>query len=1045
MITAADLRACRSALDVSQLFSRLGWPVTPQRVDPGEWTSIEGSSIDGVDAWHLIRHGGVDLYAFEAREEDSREGVVPFLRGLSRWNRVLEPSAFWLSPSRDSMSLFGCRGARRLDVALDAPSADAVDRIASLELSRTAATVDARSLFRKALDRESAGRRFFERFRRAMRGIDAAIADALPEESPRSRRDHSLLLLSRLLFLYFLQQKGWLDGSHRFLSSSFERAADGGTGFHTLVLAPLFFDCLSTPVAHRSASARRLGSIPYLNGGLFARSALEQRCPSLALSDSLWREVLDDTFERFSFCANEDDEQGVHIDPEMLGRVFESLMEVEERAESGTFYTPRNLVDRLASDAVTVWAAEGDRTLAGELRAIIDGRHEPFPAAEAGKVLTRLRSITVIDPACGSGAFLLSAMRVVEALTRSAAEAAGEPVEADLRARIVERSIFGVDLKSEAVRLCELRLWLAIVSASEHDARSVPPLPNLDRNVLQGNSLAGPLDFLGGARAAIYRDWSRALRAREDLVTRYKHAPWGQRDALARALRESDLVLSSTMLEKSLDADRAELARLETPEKDLFGTERAAIGDESPATLRERIASTSRTLARVARGDLEFFAFDVHFAGVLATGGFSIAIGNPPWVRSSRIEPELRRACAERYAFFRRRGAGGFAQSELAVAFVEKSLALLEPGGVFAQLLPSKVLTAEYAAAMRREIVRLHEVVALRDWSRQGKRLFGADVFPLGLVVRKERREPAPLEITDSESTWEVPQAALASAGAGSAWSLADPECRAVLTRLRETFPPLSIALGRMPVMGVKTGANATFFLEDVEVEDDGVVLRASDVRLPDRAVARCVRGRDVRRWSATDSTWMLCPPAKRSPDDDAWIARAARALGVAPSVLRLDYLRPEHLGLKVVWKDLSRGFEAAVLPASTTLGGRGFSVVPNQTVYAIDASTVDEALALSAILNSTVVDSLCLDVAERAKDDHFRMLAATVASTPLPPIPPGSREERALARLAGRGHAGENVDAELDALVASLFGVSERELATLGRFATSRRGERRG
>jgi len=383
-------------------------------------------------------------------------------------------------------------------------------------------------------------------------------------------------------------------------------------------------------------------------------------------------------------------------------------------------------------------------------------------------------------------------------------------------------------------------------------------------------------------------------------------------------------------------------------------------------------------------------------------------------------------------------------QSELAVAFVEKSLALLEPGGVFAQLLPSKVLTAGYASTMRREIAKLHEVVAIRDWSREGKRLFGADVFPLGLVVRKERRGSPSVEITESSATWEVSQDTLGSGNAGSAWSLADPECRAVMTRLRERFAPLSIALGRMPVMGVKTGANSTFFLEDVDVTHDGVLLRAAGISLPDRAVVRCVRGRDVRRWSATDSTWMLFPPARRSTEDNAWIARVARALGVDPAALRLDYLRPEHLGLKVGWKDLSRGLVAAVLPATTTIDGREFSVVPNQTVYSVGSSSREEALAICAILNSTVVDALCLDIAERAKDDHFRFLAATVASTPMPSIPSRSREQRALARLAARGHAGERVDESLDALVGSLYGISERELATLARFAVSRRGERR-
>ncbi|MBI2215567.1 MAG: N-6 DNA methylase [Acidobacteria bacterium] len=1044
MITAADLRACRSASDASTLLVRLGWPAEPRRIDTREWSAIEGSAIDGADAWHLMRHAGVDLYAFEARDESSRSAIAPFIRGLSRWNRILEPTALYFSPSRDSMSLFGCRGTRRLDVALDTPSADAVDRIAALQLRGVAPSVDARGLFTRALDREATGRRFFERFRKALRAIDEAVSGLLPSESRRATRDHALLLLSRMLFLYFLQQKGWLDGTHRFLMASFERASGRGASFHSQVLEPLFFECLSTPRGKRSSSALALGAIPYLNGGLFARSAFEERNRSLALPDSLWRTVLDDTFERFAFCADEDDEEGVHIDPEMLGRVFESLMESGERAESGTFYTPRALVDELAGDAIVSWCAEGDSELGRTLRAAISGADEIVQTGALPAVRQRLRSISVIDPACGSGAFLLAAIRIIESLTRRCAEAAGEAVEPDLRARIVERSIFGVDLKSEAVRLCELRLWLAIVSASEHDAESVPPLPNLDRNVMQGNSLAGPLDFLGGGRSEVYGAWSRALRERDDLVQRYRRAPFGKRASVAAKLRASDRALSRAMLEKSLEADRAEIARIETPIVDLFGNERVAPGAESRDELMERIAATSRALARVERGDLEFFAFDVHFSGVISAGGFSVAIGNPPWVRASRIEPDLRRACAERYSFFRKRGAPGLAQAELALAFVERSLALLAPRGVLAQLLPSKVLTADYASTMRRELAQRHELVALRDWSREGKRLFGADVFPLGLVVRKEGERAQFVTVSEAAATWEVTQTELSTGSGGAAWSLADPACRALMAKLRASFPPLAIALGRVPLMGVKTGANATFFLDRVDMLDDGVLARALGLLLPDRAVVRCVRGRDIRRWSAADSAWMLWPQAERRDVDGEWVERVAERLGIEPSRLRLDYVREEHMGLRVAWKDLSRGLEAVVLAASTRIGERAFAVVPNQTVYSISCSRGEEAFALSALLNSTIVDALCLDVAERAKDDHFRFRSQTVAATPVPVVAPRSREERMLSRLAARCHAGEHLDREVDAAVAAIYGITEQELALLERFARSRRGERR-
>jgi chemotaxis methyl-accepting protein methylase len=147
---------------------------------------------------------------------------------------------------------------------------------------------------------------------------------------------------------------------------------------------------------------------------------------------------------------------------------------------------------------------------------------------------------------------------------------------------------------------------------------------------------------------------------------------------------------------------------------------------------------------------------------------------------------------------------------------------------------------------------------------------------------------------------------------------------------------------------------------------------------------------------------------------------------------------------LKVAWKDLSRGLEAVVLPATTQADGRAFTLVPNQTVYSLDCSRGEEAFAMSAILNSTVVDALCLDVAERAKDDHFRYLAATVAATPVPVVAPRSVVERMLSRLAARSHGGERLDREIDEAVASLYGISASELSLLERFAVRRRGERR-
>src|SRR6185503_16350922 len=176
--------------------------------------------------------------------------------------------------------------------------------------------------------------------------------------------------------------------------------------------------------------------------------------------NELMRRVLVDVFEKFDFRIDEHGTPGTHVDPEMLGKVFESLMAEDERAASGSFYTPKEIVDVLAERAIVEWLG-------------------PEPTIE------KLSRITVLDPACGSGAFLLSALGVIERLWHKLTD----DVPRDLRRRIVANSLYGVDLKPEAVRLCELRLWLAIVSASDATIDTVEPLPNLDRNILQGNAL----------------------------------------------------------------------------------------------------------------------------------------------------------------------------------------------------------------------------------------------------------------------------------------------------------------------------------------------------------------------------------------------------------------------------------------------------------------------------------------------------------------------------------------------------------------------------
>lgn len=977
MLTPSRVRSA----DVLDLFRELGYPIDPIEVDPEEWR--RGGVVipwNGEASLRLAaRLRRFDL--FHLTGPVAEESIAQFLRSYRDYNQLTKSVIVYQNDQSVSIFDAGGRGLRRLDVDLDAPSPHAVDRLNLLKLDGDESALP--RIFDRALDRESVSRQFFQRFRAAVQDVAAALAEECPDESQEARDAEALLILSRLLFLSFVQEKGWLNGERRFLVDRLDRCIAKKRDFFSTVVVPLFFDCLNTPAADRTAAARRLGRIPYLNGGLFEPSPFERRQEDFRLPNELMQRVLEGVFEKFDFSVDENDPAGTHVDPEMLGRVFESLMAEDERAASGSFYTPREIVDVLTERAIVEWLGEAS--------------------------VEKLDRITVLDPACGSGAFLLSALGVIEKLYRAHGVTAS-------RQRIVERSLYGVDLKPEAVRLCELRLWLAIVSGSDADIDDVPPLPNLDRNILQGNSLLGAADFLGDARADLYAEWRLSIRAQEDLIERYRSSPRGQRQILARIIRGNDLRFATELLTKAVEALEAELQQAIAPQKDLFG--RALAPDpERCHELQRRIAEYRADLDRVEEGSLDFFSFDVHFAHVMAQGGFDVVAGNPPWVRNSRIEPRAKRMLAERYALFGgQRDGTAFHQPDLSVAFFERSLGLAGPDGVVSLLMPAKIANAAYAAPLRRAAIE--RIVAIDDWSDQ--KLFDADTFPMGIVCGSARGR---VQITACGESFELAAEELPIAT--GEWALVPPDVATILSRLRREHRPLEEVLGRKPLMGVKTGDNRSFFVSDVE--------RAS-LKIPLTALCRCVRGRDVRRWTASESQWMLWPPPGGWRKPPRWLEHLAAERKVAPENLQLAFVRPEHVGIKVVWKDLSRGMAAAVLPDVVHIDEQPVPLVPNQTLYLIDAVSLDEAYAIAAVLNSVVADALLLSVAERAKDAHFRYFGRTVARMPCPPI-----EDRAALVRAARRRDMETIDR----VVARRYGVGDEQLVILRSFVERRIGAR--
>ncbi|MFI5239973.1 MAG: N-6 DNA methylase, partial [Gemmatimonadales bacterium] len=413
------------------------------------------------------------------------------------------------------------------------------------------------------LGRDAVTQRFFAALSRAVDSLAGSIPTAVPSAD---RREIAILATSRLLFLSFLETKGWLNEDHGFLANGFAECMASGGQYQRRVLEPLFFGTLNTRVHERAPRARAFGRVPFLNGGLFARTAVERIHRHSRFSDDAMGVLFGDVLVRYRFTAREDGANWSQtaIDPEMLGRVFESLMESHDRKRGGVYYTPQHFVERLTlltlAHSLTQHGFSPER--ATRLLA-----SDPNEICADPVALAQLRSLRVLDPACGSGAFLVHALERVAQLRIAVGD---DGSLSDIRRSVLTRSIFGVDSSATAVWLCELRLWLsAVIDSTESDPMRVIPLPNLDRQIRVGDSLSGPAFVHSGSSQPV----SRQLSALHD---RYVRATGRRKVGLSRRLDIVERERAIAVIDRAIARatfERREIVRA-VRTKDLFGGRR---------------------------------------------------------------------------------------------------------------------------------------------------------------------------------------------------------------------------------------------------------------------------------------------------------------------------------------------------------------------------------------------------------------------------------------------------------------------------------------
>ena len=320
---------------------------------------------------------------------------------------------------------------------------------------------------------------------------NAALMQAFGHNEKKIR-DYVKKMMGRITFLHFLQRKGWMCGDLNYMQNMFENSAYKNDYLDS-VLEPLFFGILNTKPAEREALftdydwdkslLNEWKDIPYLNGGLFERD--EEDEPESRFPAEYFKRLFQ-FFSEYNFTIDENDpnDAEVGVDPEMLGKIFENLL--EDNKDKGAFYTPKEIVRYMCQESLIAYLETNTSVAKNKIRQFVLSPEEgvaDIPENKKPKLLAALEEVKICDPAIGSGAF---PMGLLNELLHCREVLSGEHYDrAEIKKSIIQNNIYGVDIEKGAVDIARLRFWLSIVV----DEETPSPLPNLDYKIMQGNSL----------------------------------------------------------------------------------------------------------------------------------------------------------------------------------------------------------------------------------------------------------------------------------------------------------------------------------------------------------------------------------------------------------------------------------------------------------------------------------------------------------------------------------------------------------------------------
>ena len=1120
-LTLSDL-LIENAADVHRLLRRLGYDA--YEPSPFEGTDLDEFELDNADrraverAYIVATRGNHSVYLYEVNDLSAIR-----LRGLA-WHALQRGTALLLvtrdyrevvfvDPRFVGSATKSSVRVNKLKMVTADPTRHDLDTLNTIHAHRRSAQqiYDAQA---EAFNVNAVTKRFYDEYRRHYEHARALIQQYNPgvrefqnEEESDKLHAFTQRLLGRLMFLYFLQRKGWLGGKGRFLTDRYNETMRQHAGEHDQetfyyyreVLEALFFQTMNSkrPGDITLWSGIR---IPYLNGGLFD----EARDPAgpILLPDALFDPQSADGllafFNRYNFTIADDTplEQDVAVDPEMLGKVFENMLEERDRGQSGSFYTPRTIVAYMCQEALAGYLEESGGIPRETTRAQFDPDSEQrLTPEQAQAVGAALDTLTVLDPAVGSGSFLVGMMAEIMRL-RAACYAALEgqgsipaALLANWKEAIIRDTLYGVDIKPEAIEIAQLRLWLALVV--DQTLEQARPLPNLDYKLMAGNSLIETIDgepVLGEfAETVLHPGADVQWDAVRDQLAMFEPNPTQGRMLLfdeekqvqherirldelrgeffnstgtrRRELREEIAAQERRIVYASLN-EKAEKLQAQIDHYGKLagqGSGRLKAADEKKlAAAVAKLAHITRLQEQMAKPDaaLPFFLYRLHFSEVFERkGGFDVVIANPPYVRGELLgdlkdEFKITPIYKEVYA----------GTADLYVYFYAQGYDLLKPGGQIAYITSNKYLRAGYGRGLRQFLSANIAMRAIIDFGDLP--VFEAAAYPCIVIgdKRGQTAEPIPAVAVKSMDGLEDLRGALAegvklaaSDLGTSEWQIASAGVQRVFAKLKAAGRPLGEYVDGKIYRGVLTGFNEAFVIDAAKRDE----LIAADPRSAE-VIKPWLRGRDVKRWQV-DSKDLFLIAIQNSGDasaDNAWAAAEKEA--DARAIFQKTYpALHEHLSQyepalrirqdqgrwwwelracayyaefekpKIVYQEIAT-FQAFAFTRSNYYLNNKCFIVPIEDIY------------LLGVLNSLAAWLFLGQIVSKLQGGAYAMQSPYLFQLPIP-NPPADLRERIATQARRCLDAAESapgklpaLEAELNALVYAAYGLDADDIAVI-------------